>query len=88
VCGELAASPLGAFLLIGLGVDSLSVGPGALAEIKKVIRSVEYQDARRGSETALRADSPESVARILSDELGKVLDLSKFAGPWSLPAPA
>jgi signal transduction protein with GAF and PtsI domain len=85
VCGELAASPLGAFMLIGLGMSSLSVGPGALAEIKKVIRSVDHEDARRAVEVALRADSAEAVTRILADELGKVLDLSKFAGPWSLP---
>src|SRR5690606_19638783 len=29
VCGELASNPLGAFLLVGLGVQSLSVGPSA-----------------------------------------------------------
>jgi phosphoenolpyruvate-protein phosphotransferase (PTS system enzyme I) len=86
VCGELAASPMGAFMLIGMGVGSLSVGPAALAEIKKVIRSVSYEDARRATERALRADSPEAVAVILAEELGRVLDLSKFAGPWSLPA--
>jgi phosphoenolpyruvate-protein phosphotransferase (PTS system enzyme I) len=88
VCGELAASPLGAFMLIGMGVHSLSVGPAALAEIKKVIRTVDYEVARRAAEAAAREDSPESVARVLADELGKVLDLSKFAGPWSLPAQA
>jgi hypothetical protein len=27
VCGELAAHPLGAFMLIGMGIESLSVGP-------------------------------------------------------------
>ena len=46
VCGELASHPLGAFLLIGLGVHSLSVGPAALAEIKKVIRSIHQDRAR------------------------------------------
>jgi hypothetical protein len=40
VCGELAASPLGVYLLLGLGITALSVGPAALPEIKKVVRSV------------------------------------------------
>jgi phosphoenolpyruvate-protein phosphotransferase (PTS system enzyme I) len=88
VCGELAASPLGAFMLIGMGVSSLSVGPGALAEIKKVIRTIGYEDARVATEAALLADSPEAVSRILAESLGKLLDLSKFAGPWNLPGPA
>jgi phosphotransferase system enzyme I (PtsI) len=84
VCGELAATPLGAFMLIGMGVSSLSVGPAALAEIKKVIRSVRQEDAARAVEEALRAGTHDEVVRALTRELRKVLDLSKFAGPWSL----
>ena len=40
VCGEMASHPPAVFLLIGLGITALSVGPAALPEIKKVIRSV------------------------------------------------
>src|SRR6202008_2452241 len=47
VCGEVAANPLAAFLLIGMGVSSLSVGPASLAEIKKVIRSATHEQAAR-----------------------------------------
>jgi phosphoenolpyruvate-protein phosphotransferase (PTS system enzyme I) len=45
VCGELASDPVGAFLLVGMGIDSLSIGPSSLAEIKKLIRSIERSDA-------------------------------------------
>src|SRR3970282_2251760 len=38
VCGERAAHPLAVYLLIGLGITALSVGPASLPEIKKVIR--------------------------------------------------
>ena len=51
VCGELAANPLGAFMLIGMGVDVLSVGPSALAEIKKVIL---YREPGRGARGGAR----------------------------------
>jgi phosphotransferase system enzyme I (PtsI) len=84
VCGELAANPLGAFLLIGLGVDSLSVGPAALAEIKKVIRSVSRDDARAAARNALAASTPDEVVEGLVEAMPAELDLSRFAGAWSL----
>jgi phosphoenolpyruvate-protein phosphotransferase (PTS system enzyme I) len=84
VCGELAANPLGAFLLIGLGVDSLSVGPAALAEIKKVIRSVSHEKARRAARLCLEAASAEEVTTILQAGIQDDLDLARFTGSWSL----
>jgi phosphotransferase system enzyme I (PtsI) len=83
VCGEMAAHPLGAFLLIGMGVDSLSVGPSALAEIKKVIRSVSQKNARAALEKALRASSPAEVIEVLISHVSGDLDLTRFAGSWT-----
>jgi phosphoenolpyruvate-protein phosphotransferase (PTS system enzyme I) len=79
VCGELAASPLGAFLLIGLGADTLSVGASSLAEIKKVIRSVSRDEAAAAVEEALRCASAEEVVRVLTAAVPDSLDLSLFA---------
>jgi phosphoenolpyruvate-protein phosphotransferase (PTS system enzyme I) len=84
VCGEMAAHPLGAFLLIGMGIDTLSVGPSALAEIKKVIRSVHQAGAREAAEEALSADSPERVVSILTEHLRNDLDLDRFGGAMNL----
>ena len=84
VCGELAAHPLGAFLLIGMGIESLSVGPSALAEIKKVIRSVHREKAAAAVEEVLGATDPETVVRILTDRLREELDLERFAGSIGL----
>jgi phosphoenolpyruvate-protein phosphotransferase (PTS system enzyme I) len=84
VCGEFASNPLGAFLLIGLGAGSLSVAPSALAEIKKVIRTVGCDDARAAARAALAAATPDEVLRALAEPLGEVLDLSRFSASWSL----
>jgi phosphoenolpyruvate-protein phosphotransferase (PTS system enzyme I) len=84
VCGEFAANPLGAFLLIGMGVHSLSVGPSALAEIKKVIRSIDQSRAQLAVAEALTASSPRDVENVLIEHLRDQLDLSRFAGPWNL----
>jgi phosphotransferase system enzyme I (PtsI) len=87
VCGELAANPLGAFLLIGMRVGSLSVGPSALAEIKKVIRSVHHADAAVAVGEALKAATPGEVVQVLASHLGRVLDLAKLTSAWNLSTP-
>jgi phosphoenolpyruvate-protein phosphotransferase (PTS system enzyme I) len=74
-------------MLIGMRVSSLSVGPASLAEIKKVIRSVTYAEAREAVAEALAAATPDEVLRALTSRLQSVLDLDKFTGPWSLSGP-
>ena len=45
VCGEMAGTPHLAFLLIGLGVDELSVSPSSILSVKKLIRMYTFKDA-------------------------------------------
>ncbi len=87
VCGEMAATPLGAFLLMGLDISALSVGWAALPETKKLVRSIRIEDARRAARKALAAHSAEEVTRVLAEALGEVVDLSVFSGRWSLSIP-
>ena len=87
VCGELAANPLGVYLLLGLGVSVLSVAPSALPEIKKVIRSVPAADARERVEAVLDAPDATTVREALTEGLSEWLDLSLFSGRWSLSTP-
>jgi phosphoenolpyruvate-protein phosphotransferase (PTS system enzyme I) len=84
VCGEMAGNPLAVFLLIGLGITALSVGPASLPEIKKVIRSVPAVEARNAVSAVLDAPTPNDVVSVLTRELGKWLDLSLFSDRWNL----
>jgi phosphoenolpyruvate-protein phosphotransferase (PTS system enzyme I) len=84
VCGELAASPLGVYLLLGLGITALSVGPSALPEIKKVVRSVPAADARAHVSRAIEAPDTTTVMTILQEGISQWLDLSLFSGRWNL----
>jgi phosphoenolpyruvate-protein phosphotransferase (PTS system enzyme I) len=86
VCGEMASNPLAVFLLIGLGVQALSVGTASLPEIKKVIRSVPSSDARAAASASLDAATPGEVVEILTKGISKWLDLSLFSGRWNLSA--
>ena len=46
VCGELAADPIFAPLLLGMGVTEFSVSPKSVSEIKFLLRKVPYEKAR------------------------------------------
>lgn len=54
VCGEMAGDPAGAVLLMGMGVDSLSMSTGNLLKIKWVVRTINFSDARALLTQALR----------------------------------
>jgi phosphoenolpyruvate-protein phosphotransferase (PTS system enzyme I) len=87
VCGELAANPLGAFLLLGLDIHSLSVAWPSLPEIKKVIRELRIEDARKAAARALAAPTGREVTARLLEGAGDSLDLSPFAGRWNMNVP-
>ncbi|MEN8375479.1 MAG: phosphoenolpyruvate--protein phosphotransferase [Gemmatimonadota bacterium] len=84
VCGEVAADPLGTFLLLGLGVSAFSVSSSVLPEIKKVVRAVPVASARETVEEALEARTAEAAAAVLMEGISRHLDLSLFSGRWSL----
>jgi len=73
VCGEMAGDPRTAILLVGLGVDELSVSCFDLPRVKAAIRSVPATRAREITEQALARDSAEDVRKLLRAELDPML---------------
>lgn len=71
ICGEMAGNPVAAPLLVGLGMDELSVVPGILPEIKKIIRSVSYASLQELARKALAMKSGEDVENLLRDFIAK-----------------
>jgi multiphosphoryl transfer protein len=64
VCGEAAADPATAAILIGLGVDELSVGPARIAPLREAIASLDPDACRSAAARALMARSVGEVRRI------------------------
>jgi phosphotransferase system enzyme I (PtsP) len=69
VCGEMAGNPLAVALLLGMGVNCLSMGASALLPVKAVIRAFSYQDAQQLLERALLCESAASVRVLLTEAL-------------------
>ncbi|MDQ1464231.1 MAG: multiphosphoryl transfer protein, partial [Actinomycetota bacterium] len=61
VCGEIAADPVAAALLIGLGVDSLSVAAPAVARVKQVVRTIDTVQVTKLAAHALTCASATEV---------------------------
>lgn len=61
ICGEAAADPLLAVVLVGLGATSLSMAPSALADVRQALAARTRDDALRLAEAALDADDAPSA---------------------------
>jgi phosphotransferase system enzyme I (PtsI) len=73
VCGEMAGAPHLAFLLIGLGIDELSVSPSSILSVKKLIRSVSFKDAIDTADEALREDRASVIKDMILTRLNQLL---------------
>jgi phosphoenolpyruvate-protein phosphotransferase len=72
VCGEAASDPVGLPLLLGLGVDELSVGAARVGTVRAWTRALEHAAAQDVASLALNAASAadvESLVRPLSQPL-------------------
>lgn len=63
VCGEAAANPALAVVLIGLGVTTLSMSPRAIADVAAAIGAVEYKKCVEVAQIALSAPSARDARR-------------------------
>jgi phosphotransferase system enzyme I (PtsP) len=72
VCGEMAGNPAAAVLLLGMGVDSLSMNGGSLPRVKWVIRSVSRARAREMLQASLRCEKASEVRQLLKDALEQI----------------
>lgn len=61
LCGEMGADPLAIPLLVGLGLDSISVSASAIPNIKKIIRSFKIIDAQQLASECLRLRTEEEI---------------------------
>jgi len=61
ICGAMAADPVAAVILMGLGVRLLSVSPAQIPELKEVVRAADIATARQVARESLEMTSGAEV---------------------------
>ncbi len=69
ICGEMAADPLSAIVLLGFGLKKFSMNPIFIPRIKKALRAVEYKTVRRIVSQALTLKTAQEIEEYLIEKL-------------------
>ncbi|MBI3601573.1 MAG: phosphoenolpyruvate--protein phosphotransferase [Candidatus Omnitrophica bacterium] len=72
LCGEMASDPAMALLLIGIGLDELSMSPSSILAIKKMIRSVRFSDIQRICLETMQLTTAQEVEEFVSLQMQKL----------------
>lgn len=80
VCGELAADPSFAPLLLGMGASELSVSLGNLAGLKYLLRRLRLSDAQKLAREVLKFDSASAIQQRLAEFGNEALGVENIGG--------
>jgi phosphotransferase system enzyme I (PtsI) len=73
ICGEMAADPIHIPILVGLGIDELSMNPQSIPAVKSMIRSISMHDAVLSAQTIINQKTSADVKKILMDTYGRIV---------------
>jgi len=69
LCGEMAADPASAVLLVGLGLRSLSMSASAIPAVKRALMSITMEEASSLAQQALSKNTASQVTALLNSRL-------------------
>ncbi|NEP85015.1 MAG: phosphoenolpyruvate--protein phosphotransferase, partial [Okeania sp. SIO3B3] len=70
VCGQLASNSVAVPILLGLGVDELSVAPPAISIVKRVISQLDMLEVEAIAHSVLKLDGAKSVQEYIVAQVG------------------
>ena len=73
MCGEMASDPVNIPILLGLGIKKLSMNPQSIPAVKKIIRSLNVDDAKRFAKDVLKETSETGVLERVFQTYGSML---------------
>jgi phosphoenolpyruvate-protein phosphotransferase (PTS system enzyme I) len=73
LCGELGSDIEFAILLVGMGLRSMSINAHSIPEVKKVIRSIELEEAQKVARRVMSFENTQQILNYLRDETRKVI---------------
>ena len=72
MCGEMAGDPIYIPILLGLGIDELSMNPIAILEVKRLLRSLNYKYCKDIVEKLFGFCTSDEIKAFLSKEAKKI----------------
>ena len=82
MCGEMAGDPLYIPVLLGLGVEELSMNPNSIPVVKRVIRMTSLGEATKIANQALALATVEEVNEYVNNEMDhRFPDIFRFGRP-------
>jgi phosphotransferase system enzyme I (PtsI) len=79
VCGEMAAEPLQALLLVGLGFRELSMTPTAIPRVKAAVRAARADRAREVARRSLTLRTAAEIEDLLARDLVPTLEAADLS---------
>jgi len=76
MCGEMAGEPSMILILLGLGIDELSMPPQMIPEVKFIIRSVTLKQVRSVALEVLKLSTGSSIEEFAQNKLREILKVS------------
>ncbi|MEW6096067.1 MAG: phosphoenolpyruvate--protein phosphotransferase [bacterium] len=71
MCGEMAGDPLFTVILVGMGLDELSMSSGSIPKIKEVIRSINITEAKELVHKILKLQTTSQIEEVLKEVMYK-----------------
>lgn len=73
MCGEMASDPICIPVLLGLGLDELSMNPQSIPAVKSMVRSLNIEDIKPFMKDVLKQTSAAAVMKLVQDTYGSIL---------------
>jgi len=73
VCGEMASEPLYILMLLGFGLNGLSMNAVSIPRVKRIIRSVSFKEAKDILDKALQLSTESEIETLLKREVKHLL---------------
>jgi phosphotransferase system enzyme I (PtsI) len=73
MCGEMAGTPHHIPVLLGIGMEELSMNPQTIPDIKRVVRSLNVEDARAFLQDVLKQTTAKDTFELIKATYGSIL---------------
>ncbi|WP_422445205.1 phosphoenolpyruvate--protein phosphotransferase [Thermoanaerobacterium sp. DL9XJH110] len=75
MCGEMAGDAAATPILLGMGLDEFSMSASSIPQVKKIIRSLTYDEAEQIARKALSMEDPAEIRQMVE---GVIKQIQKF----------